>query len=54
MLLFSIDIFIHSQGSTSHLYVEVVMHGETEGQFLEDPGAHRDEMMGQVSRLGES
>ena len=28
------------------------MKGETEGKFLEDPNAHRDEMMGQVSRLG--
>ena len=29
------------------------MRGETEGKFLDDPGAHRDEMMGQVSKLGE-
>ena len=28
------------------------MRGETEGKFLDDPNAHRDEMMGQVSKLG--
>ena len=38
--------------SARHQYVEVVLHGKTEGKFLEDPEAHRDEMMGQISRLG--
>ena len=52
MLLFLADISIHTQDSARHVYVEIVMRGETEGKFLEDPDAHRDEMMGQVSRLG--
>ena len=52
MLPFPVDICIHLQGSARHVYVEVVLHGETEGKFLEDPEAHRDEMVGQVSKLG--
>ena len=52
ILLFLVDISNHLQGRKKHVYVEVVMDGETEGKFLEDREAHRDEMMGQVSRLG--
>ena len=44
MLLFLVDTSIHLQGSTGHVYVEVVLHGETDGKFLEDPDAHRFEM----------
>ena len=51
-LLLIVGIFIHLQDSTRHLYVEVVLNGQTEGKFLDDPHAHRDEIMGQVSRLG--
>ena len=47
-----IDISTHLQNRKRHVYVEVVMDGETEGKFLDDPEAHRDEMMGQVSREG--
>ena len=50
---FSPEIIIELQDSAKHRYVEVVLREETEGKFLEDPQAHRDEMMGQVSRLGE-
>ena len=53
ILLFLTNVFINPQGSTRRLYVEAVMRGEIEGKFLDDPGAHRDEMMGQVSKLGE-
>ena len=52
MLLFLVDISIHLQDNARRVYVEVVLRGETEGKFLEDPGAHRDEIMGQVSKLG--
>ena len=52
MPLSFVDISIHLQHSTRRVYVEVVLHGETEGNFLEDPGAHRDEIMEQVSKLG--
>ena len=52
-LLFLVDVSTHLQDSARHQYVEVVMRGETEGKFLEDPHAHRDEMMGEVSKLGE-
>ena len=52
MLRSFIDIYIHLQDSKRHVYVEVVMRGETEGQFLEDPDAHCEEMMGQVLKLG--
>ena len=40
------------RGSTWHTFVEVVLHGQTEGKFLEDPEAHRDETIGHVSKLG--
>ena len=52
MMLFLVNISIYFQGSAGHVYVEVVLHGETEGKFLEDPDAHTDETMGQVSKLG--
>ena len=43
---------IHLQDSTGELYVEVVLHGNTEGQFLEDPRAHCKGTIGNVSKLG--
>ena len=52
ILLFLVDTSIHLQDSAGHVYVEVVLHGKTEGRFLEDLDAHRKEMMGQVSKLG--
>ena len=51
ILLFLIDIYVHLQDSTRHVYVEVVLHWKTEGQFLEDTGARHKETMGQVSKL---
>ena len=45
-------LFFHLQDSPTHIYVEVILRGETEGQFLEDPRAHRRETMKDVSRLG--
>ena len=54
ILLFLVDISIHLRDSPRQLYVEVVLRGETEGKFLEDPEAHAEEMMGQVSKLGGS
>ena len=51
-MLLLVDTYIHLQDSARHVYVEVVLHGETEGKFHEDPDAHRDETVGQVSRLG--
>lgn len=54
ILPFPVDILIHLRDSAKHQYVEVVLRGETEGRFLEDPEAHHDETMGQVSRLGRS
>ena len=47
-----VDISIHLQDSSRHTRVEVVLHGETEGEFLEDWGVHWMETMGNVSRLG--
>ena len=47
-----LSIFLFTPDRARHIYVEVVLCGETEGKFLEDPEAHRDEMMGQVSKLG--
>ena len=52
MLPSVVDSSIHLQDSTRHTYVEIVLHGKIEGEFLEDPGAHRKETMGQVSKLG--
>ena len=52
ILLFILNISIHFQDSTRHIYVEVVLRRKTEGNFLEDPEAHHDETMGQVSKLG--
>ena len=49
---FSVDVPIHLHDSARHVYVESILCGETEGKFLEDPEAHRDELMGQVSKLG--
>ena len=54
ILLFLFDMSIHFQGRTKHIYVEAVLRRQTEGKFLEDPEAHGDETMGQVSKLGES
>ena len=51
-LVFLVGAYIHLQDSAKHTYVEVVMRGETEGKFLEDPGAHDEETMGQVSKFG--
>ena len=51
--LFLADVFIHLRDS-SHTYVEVILHGKTEGQFLEDRSAHGREKMGDVSKLGGS
>lgn len=50
--LYPADVFIHLQDSAGHVYVEVVLHGKKEGKFLEDPASYRNEMMGQVSKLG--
>ena len=52
ILLFLVDVFIHIRDRTRHIYVEVVLPRKIEGNFLEDPEAHRDEVMGQVSKLG--
>ena len=52
ILLFLVDIYIHPQDSASHVYVEVILHGRTEGKFLDDPEAHYRETMGDVSKLG--
>ena len=52
ILLFLAEIVIDLQDSARRRYVEVILHGETEGEFLEDLEAHRYEMMGHVSRLG--
>lgn len=52
ILLFLVDIYIHPQDSASHVYVEVILHGRTEGKFLDDPEAHCRETMGDVSKLG--
>ena len=52
LLLFLADISIHLEASARHIYVEVVMHGKTEGNFLEDSEAHNWEILGEVSRLG--
>ena len=52
MLVFIVDIPIHLQDSATHSYVEVVMHGQTEGKFLDDPGVHHEGTMGQISKLG--
>ena len=49
---FLVEIPIHLQDSADHIFVEVVLHGQTEGKFLEEPGAHSWETMGQVSKLG--
>lgn len=64
---FLVDTFNHLQdsapeGSTnaaSHedgaaeVYIEVILHGKTEGKFLEDARAACKEKMGDVSKLGE-
>ena len=34
------------------MYVEVVLRGKTEGEFLDDPTRSHEETMGQVSKLG--
>ena len=53
ILSFLVDVFIHIQDRrTGQIYVEVVLSRKKEGKFLEDPKAHRDETMGQVSKLG--
>ena len=54
ILLFLIGISIHLQGRAKHIYVEAVLRRKTEGIFLEDPEAHCDVTMGQVSKLGGS
>ena len=46
-----VDTTVHLQDSARHVYVEVVLHWKTEGQFLEDTGARHKETMGQVSKL---
>ena len=52
VLLFLTDISIHLEDSAKHTYIEAIMHGETEGKFLEDPGALNWETFAEVSRLG--
>lgn len=59
MLLSLLGIFVHLQDSSTHIYVEVVLHdppqGTTigEGDFLEDPNApHIFNTMEMVSKLG--
>ena len=51
ILLFLINIYVHLQDSARHVYIKVVLHGKTEGQFLEDMGARHMETMEQVSKL---
>lgn len=51
ILLFHVDACVHLQDSAKHLYVEVVLHGQTKRKFPEDPEAHSDEMIGQVPKL---
>ena len=46
-----VDTTVHLQDSARHIYVEVVLHGKTEGKFLEDTIGH-EETLGQVSKLG--
>ena len=48
-LLVDIPIYLYD---SSHTYVEVVLHGKTEGKFLDDSRAHCRETMGDVSKLG--
>lgn len=43
---------VHHQGSDKHVYVEVVLKGNEEGKFLEDPGAGHKETMENVLKLG--
>ena len=52
MLAFLVEISIHLQDSTGPVHIEVVMDWETEGRFLEDRGALRNETMRHVSKLG--
>ena len=52
MLAFLVEISIHLQDSTGPVHIEVVMDWETEGRFLEDRGAFRNETMRHVSKLG--
>ena len=50
--LFLVDTSIYLQDSAAEAYVEVVLRGETEGKFLEEPRAFCKEKMGDVSKLG--
>ena len=52
MLLFLANAPIYLRDGARHVYVEIVMHGNTEGKFLEDSEAHSWETLGEVSRLG--
>lgn len=50
--LFLVNVPIHLRGSARHIYVEVFLHEEPEGKFLEDWEPHCEETMGQISKLG--
>lgn len=43
---------VHLQDSDRHVYVEVVLKGNEEGKFLEDPKADHKEMIENVLKLG--
>lgn len=45
------DLSTHLRDS-SHIYVEVVLHGKTEGNFLEDSQVRHRETIGDISKLG--
>lgn len=59
MLPFLVDIFIHLQDRTKHIYVEVILRQppkgtkEGEGRFLEDSRApHKEVLIENVLKLG--
>ena len=52
ILRFLVQVSIHLRNSARRRYVEVVMHGQTEGKFLDDPKVRHEETMGQISKLG--
>ena len=52
ILRFFARISIHLLDSAMRRHVEVVMHGQTEGKFLDDREARHEETMGQISKLG--
>ena len=52
ILRFLARISIHLRNSAMRRYVEVVMHGQTVGTFLDDREARHEETVGQISKLG--